>query len=131
MNRKQLVAAAAFALLGTSAFAGGEFDPMTGFGPVGQSTVTRAEVRADTLRARATGDDLVEYDRGNEFAKVPASTVTREQVKAEFARARASDEIVEFDRGNTFAKAPASSLTREQVREETRLALRARSVRGS
>jgi len=131
MNRKQAITAAALALLGTAAFAGGEFDPMTGFGPVGQSTVTRAEVRAETTRARATGDELVQYDRGNQFAVAPASTVTREQVKAEFARARANDDIVEYDRGNDFAKAPASTLTREQVREETRVALRTRAARGS
>src|SRR5690349_18091975 len=57
MNRNQLFAAAALAVLGTtSAFAGGEFDPMTGFGNVGQSTVSRAEVRAEYFRARDGGE---------------------------------------------------------------------------
>ena len=131
MNRKQLIAAAAFALIGTSAFAGGEFDPMTGFGPVGQSTVTRTDIRLDTHRARATNEAPVAFDRGNQFAAAPASTLTRAEVKAEFARARAEDDVVEYDRGNDFAKAPATTLTREQVREETRLALRGRTARGS
>lgn len=31
MNTKQLIATVALAVLGTSAFAGGEFDPLTGF----------------------------------------------------------------------------------------------------
>lgn len=131
MNRKQIITAAALALLGSTAFAGGEFDPMTGFGNVGQSTVTRTDIRLDTHRVRATDDVAVSFERGNDFAKAPVSTVSRAQVRTELARARAEDDVVEFDRGFDYAKAPASSLTREQVREETRLALRGRTTRGS
>jgi hypothetical protein len=136
MNRKQLLAAAALAVLGTtSAFAGGEFDPMTGFGPVGQSTLTRAEVRADYIRAR-DGGEMVSFDTGTEYAQAPKfkSTLTREQVKTEFARARDNGEMVSFDTGTEYAQAPkaSSTLSREQVREETRLALKSRrTVEGS
>lgn len=107
MNTRQLVAAAALALLGSSAFAGDEFDPMTGFhldpapartakaapvaakARVSTGTVTREEVRAETLRSRNDlTDDAPAFDRGNDFAKAPAgATRDREDVRAE---ARAS-----------------------------------------
>ena len=128
MNRKQLFAAAALAVLGTtSAFAGGEFDPMTGFGPVGQSTLTREQVKAEFARA-SKNDEIVRFDAGIAYVQAPKvqSTLTRDQVKAEFARARDNGELVSFDTGIEYAQAPkaTSTLTREQVREETRLALK-------
>lgn len=51
MNAKQLFAAAAFAVIGTSAFAaeGEQFVPQTG-------SLTRAEVRAELARAQAAGE---------------------------------------------------------------------------
>ena len=128
MNRKQLFAAAALAVLGTtSAFAGGEFDPMTGFGPVGQSTLTREQVKAEFARA-SKNDEIVRFDAGIAYVQAPKvqSTLTRDEVKAEFARARDNGELVSFDTGIEYAQAPkaTSTLTREQVREETRLALK-------
>ena len=107
MNTRNIVAAAALALLGTSAFAGGEFDPMTGYNlnptPVAAKAapvkaaapaastagLTREEVRAEFLRSRNdTTDDAPAYDRGNDFAKAPAgATRDRDAVRAE---ARAS-----------------------------------------
>ncbi len=51
MNRKQIIAAAAFALIGSSAFA---VEAEQVVAPKGQ--LTRAEVQADFARARAAGE---------------------------------------------------------------------------
>lgn len=105
MNTRHLVAAAALALLGTSAFAGGEFDPLTGF-----------NVPA-TAKAPAVAKP----------AAAPASSagLTREQVKAEFLKARAEGTIVSYDQGAEFAKAPTGpGRDREEVRAEARAAVR-------
>lgn len=127
MNRKQLFAAAALAVLGTtSAFAGGEFDPLTGFGPAPARSTPRVAV---TQADRAS---VERFDAGTAYAQAPASAsgLTRAQVKAELAQARADGSIADFDTGLRYAQAPTvqSTLTREQVREETRLALRAGRV---
>jgi hypothetical protein len=109
MNRKQLFAAAALAVLGTtSAFAGGEFDPLTGFGPAPARSTPRVAV---TQADRAS---VERFDAGTAYAQAPASAsgLTRAQVKAELAQ----------------APTVQSTLTREQVREEARLALRAGRV---
>ena len=104
MSRTPRLAFAVLALLGaSSAFAGGEFDPLTGFGP--------ASVAAPCAPA----------------SRPATAGLTRDQVKAELAAARAQGTSADFDVGMNYAQAPraASGLTREQVREETRLALRA------
>ena len=117
MNARTLIAAAALAFAGTSAFAGGEFDPMTGFNLNPQPAAVKVAAKPAAAPASATQAGL-----------------TRDQVKAEFARARDNGELVSFDTGIEYAQAPkaTSTLTREQVREETRLALKnARVAAGS
>ena len=134
MNRKQIIAAAALALLGaSSAFAGGEFDPLTGFPEAGHSTTTRAQVLADVAAARAAGTLNVDRDNRLFADNAVQSGLTRAEVRAELARARADGSIVDFDTGLQYAQAPkaSSTLTREQVREEARLALRAKAARAN
>lgn len=129
MNAKQLFTAASLTLLGTAAFAGGEFDPMTGFGAVSTAT---PRVAAAAPAERAT---VERFDAGTAYLQAPvvASSTTRNEVRAEFLRARAEGEIVSFDTGVEYAQAPEgrSTLTREQVRAETRTALRAKARNGS
>ena len=121
MNSRQIVAAAALALLGSSAFAGGEFDPMTGFGVVSTATPRAAVKAADVAQVER-------FDAGTAYLQAPkaASSLTRADVRAEYLRARADGELVSFDTGTEYAQAPdtASTLTRAQVRAETATALR-------
>ena len=128
MNTRQALAATVLALLGSSAFAGGEFDPLTGFGPV--AATPRLAAKAD---ARPAADER--FDAGTAYQQAPkaASTLTRAEVRAEFLRARADGEMVSFDTGIEYARAPqgSSTLTREQVRAETLTALRKAQNGGS
>jgi len=128
MTRKTLFAAALLAVAGSSAFAGGEFDPTRDYQlPVTQSTLTRAEVKADVARARASGE-LFRSDRDDRLfvQDIKGSSLTRAQVKAEVAAAVADGSIDQYDTSTEYARAPVveSTLTRAQVREETRTALR-------
>lgn len=121
MTRKTLFAAALLAVAGSSAFAGGEFDPMTGFGVVSTAT-PRAAVKATAAAP------VERFDAGTAYLQAPkaASTLSRADVRAEYLRARADGELVSFDTGTEYAQAPdsASTLTRAQVRAETETALR-------
>lgn len=110
MNARHILTAAALALAGTSAFAGGEFDPLTGFGaqaaPANRGVVAQKAAAPTASAASSVG-------------------LTREQVKAEFLKARAEGSIVNFDVGMEYARAPAgASRDREAVRAEARAAVR-------
>jgi hypothetical protein len=112
MNTRHLIAAAALALLGTSAFAGGEFDPMTGFNldKAPAKTAVAQPVAAKAAPASATSAGL-----------------SREEVRAEFLRSRndLTDDAPAYDRGNDFAKAPAGATRdRDVVRAEARASIR-------
>lgn len=113
MNARHLITAAALTLAGTSAFAGGEFDPLTGFG-VQPAAATRSVVAPKAASAPAPA-----------ASAASAIGLTREQVKAEFLKARAEGSIVNFDVGMEYARAPAGpSRDREAVRAEARAAVR-------
>jgi len=111
MNTRTLIAAAALAFAGTSAFAGGEFDPMTGFNlnPQPKAAVTTTAAAKPAVAASATTAGL-----------------TREQVKAEFLKSRNEESATDsFERGNDFARAPAGvGRDREEVRAEARASVR-------
>ena len=83
MVRKQLIALAAFATLaatGTAARA----DDITIANESFMSTKTRAEVRAEVLKARADGVLFVsEVDTSPTMAAQQGSTLSRDQVRAE------------------------------------------------
>ncbi|KQV95163.1 DUF4148 domain-containing protein [Rhizobacter sp. Root1221] len=129
MNRKHLLAAVLLAVAGSSALAGGEYDPLgQSAEPAAKSTVTRAQVKAELAAARAAGELRSDRDdRVLPFRDVK-STLTRDQVKAEFAAAVADGSIADFDHNRQYTHTPVatSTLTRQQVREETQAALRAR-----
>jgi hypothetical protein len=64
-------------------------------GPQGASTgLTRAQVRAEVLAARAAGTlDVTEANYPRELTAKAAPVVTRAQIKAEVIRARAAGEL--------------------------------------
>jgi len=113
MNIRHAFTAATLALLASSAFAGGEFDPLTGF----SEAATPVAIDAAMAPARS-----IQATRAN--------GVTRAEVRAEFLRARHEGELVSFDTGMAYAQVPVrpSTLTREQVRDETRQAMRAKGM---
>lgn len=125
MNRKHLIALA-LAAAGSAAFAQSEID-LQHFGASQPSTTTRAAVRAEVIKARANGENLVpsEADVAGIFQKAPAaSDVTRAQRRAEVLQARKDgtlDRLSEIDVNTTPF---ASTRTREEVRKEAVAATR-------
>jgi len=114
MNAKQVIAAAALTVLGSSAaFAQSEID-LQYFGQQA-SVANRAEVRAEVQRAQAAGS----LNTPSEVvaASVPAakSSVSRAQVVSQIAKADLSTpaEVA-------AAAVPQSGLSREAVRAEAR-----------
>ena len=126
MNTKQVVTAAALALLGSSAaFAQSSEIDLQHFGANQVSTVSRAAVRADVQSAIASGELItapeVLASAVPSRAYGPATRVTRAQVKAELAGADLTTpaEVAAW-------KVPAgSAVSREAVRAEARAQARA------
>lgn len=89
-------------------------------------TVTRAEVRAEAVRARAAGE--LDFTEANYpvITAAPASTLSRSDLRAEVLRARAAGEL-DITEANfpVLQAAPASMLTRAEVRAEVTRALAA------
>lgn len=133
MNRNQALAAAALVLFGSSAFAGDEFNPQTGFANDGVGkALTSEQVRAETQAARKNGPLNVTRDDLMFANDKKGPGLTRAEVVAELQRSRAQGEVLGFDQGDFFARNQVkSTLTREQVREQTRTALRASRQNGS
>ncbi|MCR5884249.1 DUF4148 domain-containing protein [Rhizobacter sp. J219] len=126
MNRKHALALA-LAAFGSAAFAqSGELD-LQHFGATQPSTTTRAAVRAEVIKARANGENLLpaEADIAGVFQKAPAaSTVTRAQRRAEVLQARsegAFDRPAEVD---VNATPIVSTRSRDEVRKEAIAATR-------
>ena len=78
MNTKQVIAAAAIALVGSAAFAQSDIE-LQNFGRDQASTVSRAEVLAQVQRAQATGELITP-------SEVLASAVSTSKPAALFAR---------------------------------------------
>jgi hypothetical protein len=88
----KFIATAALLLATGAAFAQSELDTLVQEARQQKSTLTRDQVKAEVLRARAAGElDFNEYNYPP--VQRTASTVTREQVKAEVLAARASGEL--------------------------------------
>jgi hypothetical protein len=83
MSTKTLIAAAALSLLGSAAFAQTNYTEEAMFRADPASTVTRSEVRAEFLRAKATGQLPVASDSAPAVAQAPVSTRSRADVRAE------------------------------------------------
>lgn len=128
MNRKNALAALALLVAGTSAFAQTELE-LQHFGASQPSATTRAEVRAEVIKARANGE-LVSPTEADVAAVVQKPAVvtagkTRAEVRAEVLKARADgslDRRAELDFYNDTAV--ASTRSRDEVRKEAVAATR-------
>lgn len=117
MNSKQIIAAAAFALVGATAFAQ---EAVQNIELPTSSNVQRADVKAELQRARAAGEVS-----GAEAVAVnpPASSsgLTRAQVRDEYLQARASGKVIYVGEVAQFTNdVKASVRTREEVKAEAR-----------
>ncbi len=87
--------------------------------------LTREQVRASVLQARADGSLLPINDKGVIQAKAAPSSLTREQVQASVLQARADGTLLPInDKGVIQAKAAPSSVTRVATRAEAVIAAR-------
>ncbi len=85
-------------------------------------TLTRAEVHAEVLRARAAGELDITEATYPWIPSAPATRLTRDEVRAEARRARAAGEL-DFTEANypvltSSPAAPMVTLTRAQVRDD-------------
>jgi hypothetical protein len=130
MNTKQVIAAAAIALVGSAAFAQSEIE-LQHFGATQAPSVSRAEVRADVKRAQVAGELTTPTEV--QIAAIPgkasaSSAANRAQVRAEVMQARSTlatpTEVTMFA---TTAAQPARS--REDVRAEARQFVRSEAAK--
>ena len=77
MNAKQLFTAASLALVGTAALAGGEFDPLTGYGAA--STTAAPRVAAAPAAQRAA---VERFDAGTAYLQAPVVASTTASLSA-------------------------------------------------
>ena len=125
MNTKQLIAAAAFALVGSTAFAEDAAMQYIDI-PVAPSKLQRAEVKAEYLRAQAAGEPSISSETAVVSVPVSTSGLTRAQVRTSLAQARASGKYVFISDSPEFAQdVTGIQRTREEVRAEARAYTRA------
>ena len=112
LNKLTSLAFVALSFVGTA-------QAMTTMDHAGMGTaLSRADVVAEYLRARAAGELDHEGFPTATAAKHTASTLTRANVTAEYLRARAAGEIsIGFERALPV-KAPVSTKTRAEVQME-------------
>lgn len=128
MNAKTLFAAAALALVGTASFADEVRDYPT------PSTLTRAEVKAELLRAQAAGETVAHLDTygQKEQMRVPArgntvvASLNRVEVRRELALAARNSATIQGESYGSFAPTVASVRSRDEVRAEAIAAMRSR-----
>lgn len=131
MNTKQAITAAVITLLGSAAFAQGEIE-LQHFGANQTSTVSRAEVRAEVLRAQVSGELTTPLEV--RLAAVPTKSLSvlasadRAQVRAEVMAARA-DLALPSEAAMLVPTAHASARSRDEVRAEARAHVRSDAVR--
>ncbi|MEO8154075.1 MAG: DUF4148 domain-containing protein [Rhizobacter sp.] len=134
MNTKQVIAAAAIALVGSAAFAQSEVE-LQNFGVSQVSTVTRAEVRTELQRAQAGGEVNVPNEvlvAATPATKAPAlfARADRAQVRSEVIKARAELAIpTEVALG--AAQPQAAARSRAEVRAEARAYVRSDAPRAN
>lgn len=90
--KAKFLATATLLLATGAAFAQSDLDLLVHQAQQQKSTLTREQVKAEVLRARAAGElELNEYNYPPQHTTT--STLTREQVKAEVLAARANGEL--------------------------------------
>ena len=123
MNTKQVIAAAAIALVGSAAFAQSEVE-LQNFGLDQASTVSRAEVRAQVQRAQASGElstpsEVLVAATPVGKASTLSARADRAQVRSDVIKARA--ELAIPSEVALFATQPqAATRSRAEVRAEAR-----------
>ena len=117
MNTKQIIAAAAIALVGSAAFAQ---EAVQNIEIPTSSNVQRADVKAEALRARAAGE-LANSEATVVSAPAASTTLTRAAVRNEFLQARAAGKVVYVGDVAQFANETVAPVrTREEVKAEAR-----------
>jgi Domain of unknown function (DUF4148) len=108
MNIKQIIAAVSMIAAASGAFAAQD-----------TTSLTREQVRADVIQARAAGELEINDGTFPFMTQDAPSTLTREQVRAETAQARIAGEL-EINDGTfpSMTEAAPSTLTRRQVSAE-------------
>lgn len=114
MNAK-LTAAFVFAVAAASPVFASDY----GVSDQSRTAVTRAEVRAEVLRARAAGELEITEANFPFSVATPKSTLSRAEVRAEAIRALNSGELAAPQGEFAFdITTPKSTLTRAEVRSE-------------
>lgn len=106
---KSIFASAALLLATGAAYAQSEADYFVHQAQRQKSTLTREQVKAEVMRARAAGE--LDFNEGNYPPQQPfVSTRTRDEVKAEVVAARANGELDynEATYGGFFDSHPAN-----------------------
>jgi hypothetical protein len=117
MNTKQIIAAAAIALVGSAALAQ---EAVQNIEIPTSSNVQRADVKAEALRARAAGE-LANSEAPVAAAPAASTTLTRAAVRNEFLQARAAGKVVYVGDVAQYANDTAAPVrTREEVKAEAR-----------
>jgi Domain of unknown function (DUF4148) len=112
MNIKHIIASVSMIAAASGAFAAQDATSP-------DSSLTREQVRAELIQARAAGELEINDGTFPFTPKEAPSNVTREEVTAETLRARAAGELEINDGTFPFMTEEApSTLTREQVRAE-------------
>src|SRR5437868_3546773 len=113
MNTKQIIAAAAIALVGSAAFAQ---EAVQNIEIPTSSNVQRADVKAEALRARAAGE-LANSEAPVAAAPAASTTLSRAAVRNEFLQARAAGKVVYVGDVAQYANDTAAPVrTREEVK---------------
>lgn len=121
MNAKQVIAAAALALIGSASFAQSEIE-LQHFGAGQKSTVSRAEVRSQVLRAQASGETVTTAEVT--LAKIPATGLTRAEVRAATQQALADGSLARLGEVEVNEVPVTSVRSRAEVSAEARAATR-------
>lgn len=114
MNAKYLIAAAALSITTGAAFAADYTAPFADVAPT--STLTRAAVQQELLRAKAAGEIV-----SGEYYGTPApahSTRSRAAVQSELQQAQAAGQIVSGELYGQLPTMVTSTATRKQVQAE-------------
>jgi hypothetical protein len=131
MNTKQVLAAAALALVASASYAQADDVELQHFGANLPSQTTRAAVRNEAIQARARGETMLPeesvYGASRFASKAPASGVTRAEVRAAVLQARADGSLDRLRVSEYLgdSNSVASTRTREEVRAEALAATRA------
>ena len=117
MNAKHILFSSVIALAAAGAMA----DDITIDNTPSVSTATRAQVKADVLKARKSGELLGAGEAGQRV-RAPVLSASRSDVATQFRVARANGELIAAGEGSSYdneARAHEFNLARADVKAET------------